>query len=387
MINQLYPNIIEFSPLIIQLLSMILVFFNKYESLEIMSCILGFNINYERTEIYKIRWHLRFNYNENMKIITSICECLKEVSYISCKELYEHFKNIRFSPEKLYEDICFGFFYRYLNFFGMIRFLPYFLHEGIKSIYRLIYAVEKITKDELILIKTPDKIISKCRELCQSLDNIKDLFDISYNFNITRNNNKYIEQVDTSLNQPNKNNKDEYYLPEFTNKSNILNDYYIIRLWENLPKDFKTYKASIIYSNKEKGKISDIINIFNNEKNDIKFIFIIKTNMNEILGFSLYGKIVYTNGNFIKINKGFLFTIEPEIKIYNINPDCTNSILLVDDNNILLGKDCGESLALKISGDLSTGETHEGECFNNPCLINKEDGIFQINKIEIIKLI
>ena len=143
MINQLYPNIIEFSPLIIQLLSKILVFFNKYESLEIMSCILGFNINYDRTEIYKIRWHLRFNYNENMKIITSICECLKEISYISCKELYEHFKNIRFNPEKLYEDICFCFFYRYLNFFGMIRFLPYFLHEGIKSIYRLIYSVEK----------------------------------------------------------------------------------------------------------------------------------------------------------------------------------------------------------------------------------------------------
>ena len=104
-------------------------------------------------------------------------------------------------------------------------------------------------------------------------------------------------------------------MPEFSNKSNILNDYYIIRLWENIPRDFKTNKASIIYSNKEKGKISIIINIFNNEENDIKFIFIIKTNMNEILGFSLYGKIAYTNGNFIKINKGFLFTIEPEIKM------------------------------------------------------------------------
>ena len=385
MLYQLYPKI-EFCPLIIQLLSMILVFFNKYEALEIMSCILCLNLNYDKNEIYKIRWHLRFNFNENIKIITSICECLREVSYISCKELYDHLRIIRFRPEKLYEDICFGFFYKYFNFFGMIRFLPYFLHEGVKSIYRLIYAVEKVTKDELILIKTPDKIISRCRELCQSLDNIKDLFEISYNFNITRNNNKYLDQPDLSYNETDKNNNIQFILPDFNNYSHILNDYHIIHLWENMPRDFKTKKASIIYSNQQKGKISDIINLFNNEKDDIKFLFIIKTTMNEILGFSLYGKIIYTNNNFIKISKGFLFSIEPEIKIYNINLEYKD-ILFVDNYNILFGKDSQKSVALKISGDLSSGETHQSKCFNSPCLINKEDGIFQIQSIEIIKLI
>jgi len=385
MLYQLYPKI-EFCPLIIQLLSMILVFFNKYEALEIMSCILCLNLNYDKNEIYKIRWHLRFNFNENIKIITSICECLREVSYISCKELYDHLRIIRFRPEKLYEDICFGFFYKYFNFFGMIRFLPYFLHEGVKSIYRLIYAVEKVTKDELILVKNPDKIISRCRELCQSLDNIKDLFEISYNFNITRNNNKYLDQPDLSYNETDKNNNIQFILPDFNNYSHILNDYHIIHLWENMPRDFKTKKASIIYSNQQKGKISDIINLFNNEKDDIKFLFIIKTTMNEILGFSLYGKIIYTNNNFIKISKGFLFSIEPEIKIYNINLEYKD-ILFVDNDNILFGKDSQKSVALKISGDLSSGETHQSKCFNSPCLINKEDGIFQIQSIEIIKLI
>ena len=386
MLYELYPNI-EFSPLIIQLLSMILVFCNKYEALEIMSSILALNINYDKNEIYKIRWHLRFNYNDNIKIITSICECLREVSYVSCKELYEHLKIIRFRPEKLYEDICFGFFYKYFNFFGMIRLLPFFLHEGVKSIYRLIYAVEKVTKDELILVKNPDKIISRCRELCKSLDNIKDLFEISYNFNITRNNNKYIEQTDLPPNQIKANNN-QYFLPEIdaNNKSNILNDYHIIHFWEIMPKGYKTKKAVVIYSNKDNGKIADIVKVFNNEKNNINFIFVIKTTMNEIFGFSLFGKINYTNGKFIQYDKGFLFSIEPEIKIYNINKDCSD-ILFVDDNNILVGKDFGENLALKISGDLSTGETHEGECFNNPYLINKEDGKFQIQNIEIIKLI
>jgi hypothetical protein len=294
-------------------------------------------------------------------------------------------KSIHFRPEKLYEDMCFGFFYKYFNFFGMIRLLPFNLHEGIKSVYRLIYAMEKITKDELILIKNPDKIINRCRELINSLDNVKDLFEISYNFNITRNNNKYMDQVDLNSNEKISKNIEQYFLPEIVGKSQILTELNIIHLWERLPKEFKAKKATIILSLIEKGSIKDVVNLFNQEKENFKFIFLIKTNMNEIFGFSLDGKIIYTNGRFIKINKGFLLSVEPEIKIYNMSPDCSD-ILFVDDNNILFGKDLGESIALKIKGDFSEGETHGGECFNNPCLINKEDGVFKIVNIEIIKL-
>lgn len=382
MLNQLYPNI-EFSPLIIQILSMVLVFCSKYEALEIMSCLLCLNINYDKKEIYKIRWHLRFDYNDNIKIISSISECLRDVSYISGKELYEHMKSIHFRPEKLYEDICFGFFYKYLNFFGMIRLLPFYLLDGIKSIYRLIYAMEKIMKEYILSVKNPDKIIEKCRELCNSLDNIKDLFEISYNFNITRNNNRYLDQPDLKENMSK--NKILYIIPEFTNQSYILNEYHIIHLWEQLPKDFKSNKATVIFYDEGGKKVNDIINLFNNQKEDIILLFLIKTTMDEIFGFSFIGKINNTNGKFIKINKGFLFTLEPEVKIYNISSDCSD-ILYVDSDNILVGKDSGENLALKISGDLLTGETHHGDCFNNPCLINKEDGIFQIKNIEIIKI-
>ena len=381
MLNQLYPNI-EFSPLIIQILSMILVFCNKYEALEVMSCIVSLNINYDKNEIYKIRWHLRFNYNDNIKIISSISDCLKDISYISGKELFDHMKSIHFRPEKLYEDICFGFFYKYLNFFGMIRFLAFYLHEGIKSVYRLIYAIEKVTKDFLLSEKNPDKIIENCRELCKSLDNIKDLFEISYNFNITRNNNKYLEQIDLKE----KIGKNIIYcLPEFINQSIILKEYHIIHLWEQLPTEFKSNKASVIFSNKGQKTINDIINLFNNEKQDIKYIFLIKTTMNEIFGFSFSGKMNYTNGKFIKLNKGFLISIEPEIKIFKMSSDYS-SILYIDNDKILVGKDASESLALKVSGDLTIGETHGGNCFNNPCLINKQDGIFQIKDIEIIKI-
>ena len=383
MLFNLYPQI-EFCPLIIQILSLILVFCNKYEALEIMSCIICFNINYDKDELYKIRWHFRLDYNENIKIITSISDCLKEVSYKSGKELYNHLTSIHFRPEKLYEDICFGFFYKYFNFFGMIKFLPFYLHEGIKSVYRLIYAIEKLTKGELLLIKIPDKIIPLCRDLINSLDNIKDLFEISYSFNITRNNNKYLEQNDLNSNDKRIiNYKEQYILPDIENKSVILNEYQIIRLWENMPKSFKTKKADIFQFKPTQSNISEIIKTFKNE--NMKFIFLIKTNTKEIFGFSFHCSLNETDGKFLKLNKGFLFSIEPVIKIYNINSECSD-LIYIDKDQILIGKDFNDIITLKISGDLSKGETHEGECFNNQNLVNNEEGHFEIEMVEIFKL-
>ena len=383
MLYHLYPQI-EYCPLIIQLLSLILVFCNKYETLEIMSCIIGYNLNYDKNEIYKIRWHFRLNYNDNLKIITSITECLKEVSYKSCKELYDHLTNIHFRPEKLYEDMCFGFFYKYFNFFGMIRLLPFYLHDGIKSIYRLIYAIEKCTKDVLKLIKVPDKIIGKCRELCNSLDNIKDLFEISYEFNITRNNNKYSEQSNIKENDKHIiTYKGQLILPEFKEKSEILNEYQIIHLWENMPKSFKANNVSVTQFQPNKSKISDIIDKFNKEEK--KYIFLIKTTTNEIFGFAINGNFKDTNGKYINIKQGILISIEPIIKIYNINAEY-NEILFIDKDKILFGKDNTDTITIKISEDLSNGETHETDFFNNHCLVNKEDGNFKIELIEIFEL-
>ena len=73
----------------------------------------------------------------------------------------------------------------------MIRLLPFFLLEGIKSLYRLTYATEKLLKEEIKKSDDKKEIIHKVRSLLNSLENINDLFEISYTFPLTRNNNKY----------------------------------------------------------------------------------------------------------------------------------------------------------------------------------------------------
>ena len=62
----------------------------------------------------------------------------------------------------------------------MIRLLPFFLLEGIKSL-----------KEEIKKSDDKKEIIHKVRSLLNSLENINDLFELSYTFSLTRNNNKY----------------------------------------------------------------------------------------------------------------------------------------------------------------------------------------------------
>ena len=73
-----------------------------------------------------------------------------------------------------------------------------------------------------------------------------------------------MEQNDINNNDKNMiNYKEQYILPDIKNKSNILNEYQIIRLWENIPKSFKAKEATIFQFNPLQSNISDIIKTFN----------------------------------------------------------------------------------------------------------------------------
>ena len=380
MINNTYSNI-EFSPIIIQLISFILVFCNKYETYEIMCKLLEQDYNLKNTS--KIRWRLRFNYADNMKIITSISECLIEISTVSCKELFVHFQKINFKPEKLYEDLCFGFFYKHFNFFGMIRLLPFFLLEGIKSVYRLIYAIEKIIKDELKEITQEDKIIPTTRKLLNDLENISDLFEISYNFNLTRNNNKYDFQKPPEE-KANINQRNQYYLPRIEGDGKILTDWEIVHLWEKLPYEFTILDMKLIFQGEKDGyNLKNILKLEEEYSKNSNILFLIETFEDEKFGFAIDHLTMHTDNKFYRPGTSILISIKPEMKLYTPNPD-SDEIIYIDSKTLMFGNG-PNGPAIHLDNNLVEGDSNEGGCFNNPSLVSNNDH-FKIKKIEIFKL-
>jgi hypothetical protein len=380
MVDTTYANI-EFSPIIIQLISIILVFCSKEETYEIICKILEQDFNIKETG--KIRWRLRFNYNDNIKMITSISECLKEISTNSGKDVYEHFQKINFRPEELYEDICFGFFYKHFNFFGMIRLLPFFLLEGVKSFYRLIYAIEKLLRDEIKKWENKNEIIPKVRELLNTLENIGDLFEISYTFKLTRNNNKYDFQSPPE-DKPFINKRNQYYLPRISGEGNLLTDWEIIHLWELLPFEFTILDMKLIYRGDKDGydlkKILGLEEIYPKHSN---ILFLIETLEDEKFGFAMDHLVMHTDNKYLKPGISVLFTIKPKLEIFK--PENGSEEILYFDTKTLIFGNGSNGPAIHLDQDLIEGETNEGTCFKNPSLV-KGNNQFKIKKIEIYKL-
>ena len=379
MICDNYRNI-AFSPIIIKLVSLILIFCDKYETFEIICKIIEQDTQINEDNEYRIRWRLKFSYEENKKIISSISQCLKELSPKYRNKYYENLTHIFFNCDDLYEDMCFNFFLNYLNFYGIIRLFPFFIIEGVKSFYRLIYAIET----ELYNMEFADKneVIPKIREKCKKIENIQELFNISYKFKLTRYNNKYIFQK-TEENDSLNNTRNDFYLPTFKG-GNLLTDYEIIQLWKVLPFEFKIKNATLIYQASKDGyNLPNIIGMEDKYNKNTNILFLIETEKGDKFGFISSNIIMHTDNKYQRPNTSLLFTINKEPKLYT--PIDSDEILYVTSKDFIFGNG-PNGPAIQLNQDLKEGDSYPGGCFNNPCLVNDNDGHFSVEKLEIFKL-
>lgn len=380
MLNSEVTNI-EFSPLIIKICSIILLFCNKYETFEIMTNIL--ETNYDIKDTSKIRWQIRFTYNDNVRIVSSILEAVSEISFKSGRESFEHFTQIHFPPEKLYEDMCYSFFLNYFNFYGIIRLLPFFLTEGIKSIYRLSYAVIKTLKNDILNITSPDEVIMTIRRKAKIIDDITKLFNLSYTFGLTRWNNKYDFQE-----MPHKDEfrdkRNQYYLPKFNGVSEILTDYEAIHLWERLPIDLKIKDAMMIYNASKDGyNLQTVIGLNEKYENTSTILFLIETPEDEVFGGIISNLINHTNGKYTSPSTSLLVQIRPKLQVFSAAGD--SDVLYVDSTCFMFGGG-SKGPAIRLDKDLNKGFSYDGGCFKNPVLVKDENGEFCVKKFEIFSL-
>ena len=370
---------IAFSPIIIKLLSLILIFCNKYEAYEIMCKLIEQDNNKTNNNENNLTWRLKFSYDENKKLISSMAGYLKEIAPKTRNKYYNNLEHIFFDVEDLYEDMCFNLFFNYLNFYGILRLLPVYLIEGIKIFYRLIYALE----NEIYQIdfEYKNEVITKVKEKCKKITNIQEIFNNAFKLKLTKTNNKYITQKSFEsdiLNNP----RNDFYLPYFKG-GNLLKDYEIIHLWEMLPFDFKIKNAQIIYQASKDGyNLPNVINMENkyNKKTDI--LFLIETEKGDKFGFISSNLVIHTDNKYQRPETSLLFTIRPKFSIYS--PIDSDEILYVTSKDFIFGNG-SSGPAIQLNQDLKEGDSYSGGCFNNPCLVDDPYGHFKVQKLEIFK--
>jgi hypothetical protein len=373
MINEVHRNVIMYCPILIRLISLFLIFCNKYETLELTCALIEKEKNKENEEIKR---RLAFNRNDNKIIIDSIESCISEVSNIKRNKYYEILGKLKFNKRDIYQDMFNDFLFNYLNFYGIIRLLPLYLREGYKSIFRIICSIENEILEKEKDFKKTDNIILKIREKSKKYD-VDKIFKNSfiYKFKI----NKIEENQEEITNENN-----EFYLPIYKG-GDLLTDYEIIHLWELFPTEYKIKNASIIYQASKDGyNLPNITQLEEKYNKNTFILFLIGTSDGDKFGFVNSNLIIHTNNEYQRPNSTLLFTIKPEFKIYSPEVD-SDEILYVSNKDFIFGNG-PNGPAIQLNQDIRKGMSYKGGCFNNPCLVKDPDGHFVVTKLEIFKL-
>lgn len=380
MLNSSNVNI-EFCPILVKVVSLLLVFCAPEEVYGISKII--FDLNCKIIDTFKIRWHLRFSYGDNQKIVGSICESLRDISNKSGKETFQHFDNINFPAEKLYEDMVFGFFMDYLSFSGVLRLLPFFLLEGVKSLYRMCYAIVKTLRLEILKIKNPDDVIKTVRGKAKEIVDLNKLFNLAYSYKLTRNNNKYeFQKVTDQVSFSQKINS--FYLPAFP-KSSIINSFETLRIWEKFPQLTRAKDAKLIFDPSNDGySLKNIYNLTTIYEQSCPILFLLETYENEAFGGYVSNLFKHSGDKFIKPLESYLISIRPTVEVY-LHGKNVDQILMCNNNFIMFGNG-SNGPAIFINDSLDSGRSNGDNCFSKDRLIKSEDGAFKIKRLEIYLL-
>ena len=375
MVNDIYRNVVIYCPILIKIISLILIFCDKYETFEIVCRLI--DEEKEKNKRPEIKRRLKFTKNDNEFIINSLESCVNELSQKKKNEYYENLKKIDFNKRLIYEDIYNDFFFHYFNFYGLIRFLPFFLRQGFRSFYKLICSIEDEIMEKNIKFENKEEVINKIRENTQKFD-IDELFNNSFDYKFKINEKEKLSQ-DEIVNESN-----EFYLPNYKG-GNLLTDYEIIHLWELLPNEYKIKNASIIYQAEKNGyNLPTILELEEKYNKNTFILFLIQTKAGDKFGFVCSNLLTHTNYAYQRPTTSYLFTIKPEFKLYSPNVD-SDEILYITEKDFIFGNG-SNGPAIQLNEDIMNGASNEGGCFGNPCLVSNPEGHFIVTKLEIFKL-
>ncbi|MCQ2821340.1 MAG: TLD domain-containing protein [archaeon] len=384
LINAFLPSI-DYCPLIIKVTSFLLLFFSKEETYEIMRTLIARNIN--PPEINQIRWHFRYDYSENMKIGNSLLDSINNLADSDTKFKLSSMETFGLVRQKFLQNVCESFFLDYFNFYAMLRFFPFFLIEGTKSIYRLTHAMLKFTPFEINANKTEDEIFTMFKSASSEIKEIEKMFTYCYKVDLTRKNNQYANQLDRT--DDHKIMRNFYYLSSFSPESKILKDDEIIQIWSKLPAESKIYDGKLLYDTQSspEADLSTLYDICNGYNEDNFVLFIIQTEKDEVFG-GICSRNIINDGKmeYVAPSTAVLFTARPNVGVYDYDKN-QKEVVLYEPGAIRFGYG-DDGPAITIAHNLREGWTEKKTVFGEVNLLNEEgDGSFKIKHMEVYLLV
>ena len=419
LLNGVLPKI-EYCPSLVPLSSFLLLFLTKEETYELLRNIIEADLT--PGDMSNIRWHFRYNLNENVRLYLSIVNSILDISKQTVVEQFKVIENYGLPKVRLIQNMCETFFLDFINFVGMLKLVPFFLYEGVKGVYRYAYgliaicpfkivkqkskeeeeAEQKLTLSSTMYLlsnqlaleydfdKRPEaEVLKLYKETSNKLENWSFFVDCVKDWDLTHRNNTFM-----SLKIPSKAKvlfppvQKTQYIPSLFPESKILTKELLPKLWEKVPVDVK-YNDGIILFDKvtsPEGDLNAIYHICEKLEDTMLVLFIIKTTNGEVFGGIMDQAIkLYDDGRFRIPISAYLFSAVPEVNVYKPKDRMHSEIVCFEHGAFRYGN--GEDgQAITLDSDLKTGWTQKNTVFGNDVCLLKDytnDGEFTIENLEI----
>ena len=413
LLNGVLPKI-EYSPTLLSVGSLLLLFLNKEETYEVLRNIIESDQNV--VELNKLRWHFRYTIIENIKLDLSIKTCILDLS----KDVGNQLKLVEemgLPMLDLIQDMVESFFLDYVNFLGIIKFLSFFLLEGIKGIYRLVYAIislcsltqeaqiynrkdsfksgfletlqNKISVETRVQKRPKDEVLQIFKEKSHKIEKFFNLMDIATQWKLTHLNNNYMYQfIPQSVRDNLPKIRNLIYIPAFTPESKIIKRKEIPKLWELIPSDIKFCNGILLFDKESNPEcdLNTLYEIGDKLDDNSKILFLIQTKNDEVFGGIMEQNIkLKDNVKYLIPPVSYLFSVRPEIKVYEPMNKEHDKIVCFEPGAIRYGYG-RDGPAITINYDLKEGSTEKNSVFGKDiCLINdySDEGGFIIKGLEV----
>ena len=418
LLNGVLPKL-EYCPSLVGIASILLLFLSKEETYELLRNVIEADIN--PGDLANIRWHFRYSLNENIRLYLSIVNSIMDISRQSVINQFKLIENYGLPKVKLIQDMSDKFFVDYVNFIGILKFVPFFLYEGVKGLYRYAYGlismcpfkiVQQAKKEEpkeddstqihsMSLLsdqislkydfeKRPEaEVLKLYKDVTNKLENWSFFLDNAKEWDLNHRNNTYVTlKIPSKIKELFPRVKKGNYIPSLFTDSKILTKDIIPKLWDIVPVDVKYSDGLLLFDklSSPEGDLNAIYKICEKMDDNIMILFIIKTKNGEIFG-GIMDQVIklYDDGRFRIPISAYLFSVEPEMKIYAPKDRMHSEIVCFEPGALRYGN--GEDgPAITLESDLKVGWTQKNTVFGNDiCLLKdyNDDGEFIIDNLEI----
>ena len=413
-VNGVIPKL-EYCPCLVSIASILLLFMSKEETYAVIRNIIESDLY--TGSLSNLRWHFRYNLNDNVRLYLSIVNSIMENSKSTVTTQFKLIENYGLPKVRLIQDMTEKFFLEYVNFIGIIKFLPYFLYEGVSGIYRFAYGIIAICpfklvketkqedrqnnfsmsllEDQLTLTfdydKRPEEEVFKLyKDVTNKLENWYFFLDSATEWDLTSRNNGFTSQkIPSEMKNLFPEVTKSKYVPALFPESKILTKDILPKLWAEIPPDVKYSDGQLLLdkASSPDGDLNALYNICEKMEDRVMILFVIKTKNGEIFGGIMdQGIKLYEDGRYRTPISAYLFSAEPKVQVWKPKDRMHSEMVCFEAGAFRFGN--GEDgLAITLESDLKVGWTQKNNTVfgNNVNLLKDyaDDGEFIIDNLEI----